>query len=290
MTVTLRWLGQAGFILSSDATSVAIDPFLSAHPDRIYDAAITPDQLACVDAVLCTHEHADHLDLPALVAAARFGDFDVLVPRPVTDIAVSGGLSASRVGGVVPGDVLAIGAARVWPVPALHGVHIGDAYGFGREPEVAGPRFCGYLIDLGGVRVFHAGDTLVYPGLAEFLRNARVDVALLPINGRDAQREARDVVGNLDAAEACELAGEARIPMLVPMHHDCMRGNTADPGEVLRRIREQPGREQPGVTVLLPGREADITLGAARASEERAAPSEVEAAALLRAARRELAG
>jgi L-ascorbate 6-phosphate lactonase len=53
-------------------------------------------------------------------------------------------------------------------------------------------------------------------------------VALLPINGRDAEREARDIVGNLDGAEALGLARDAAIGSLVPMHYDLMDGNLAD--------------------------------------------------------------
>ena len=56
------------------------------------------------------------------------------------------------------------------------------------------------------------------------------DVALLPINGRDAEREARGIVGNMDQAEAVELAAEIGATTLVPYHWDGIEGNTASPG------------------------------------------------------------
>src|SRR5207245_8920203 len=89
-------------------------------------------------------------------------------------------------------------------------------------------RFLGYVIELGGIRVYHAGDTIRYDGMIETLRGLGVDLALLPINGRDAEREARAVVGNLDHAEAADLAADAGIPAIVPMHHDTIRGNTGN--------------------------------------------------------------
>ncbi len=52
------------------------------------------------------------------------------------------------------------------------------------------------------MRVYHAGDTIAYDDMVERLRALRVDVALLPINGRDHFREAQDVVGNLTPREA----------------------------------------------------------------------------------------
>ncbi len=76
------------------------------------------------------------------------------------------------------------------------------------------------------MRVYHAGDTIAYDGMARRLRDLRVDLALLPINGRTAEREARGLVGNLGHVEAADLAAEAGIPAMIPMHHDTIDGNT----------------------------------------------------------------
>ena len=60
-----------------------------------------------------------------------------------------------------------------------------------------------------------------------------MDVVLLPINGRDAERESRGIVGNMDAAEAAELALDRRGSRLVPYHWDGFAGNTVPPGAVV---------------------------------------------------------
>ncbi len=66
--------------------------------------------------------------------------------------------------------------------------------------------------------------------LREALDPLGIDVALLPINGRDAEREARGIVGNMDAAEAVELAVAIGSSTLVPYHWDGFAGNTVSPG------------------------------------------------------------
>ena len=106
-----------------------------------------------------------------------------------------------------------------------------DAYGDGTA--IGGrPRFVGYVIDA-DPSIYHAGDTIVTDELMAALRRLCVDVVLLPINGRDPERESRGIVGNMDAAEAAELALEIGASRLVPYHWDGFRGNTVSPGTVV---------------------------------------------------------
>jgi L-ascorbate metabolism protein UlaG (beta-lactamase superfamily) len=219
----LRRLSQAGFVLRAGSTTLLIDAFLSPRADRLVPPTVTPRDLAGANAILATHEHRDHLDPDLESLAAASPAAAVIVPAPIAD-AVRARVPPHRVVAAVVGEPITIGAATVLPVPARHGVTMADAYGFGPEP--GRHRFLGYVIALGGVRVYHAGDTIRYDGMAETLRDLRVDLALLPINGRDAEREARGVVGNLDHTGAADLAADARIPAMVPMHHDTIRGNT----------------------------------------------------------------
>ena len=125
--------------------------------------------------------------------------------------------------GAVPGTPIELPGATVHPVPACHGVDVTDAYNFG---PVAGEfRYLGYVLDVDGMRVFHAGDTLWWPGMAERLAELAVEVVLLPINGRDPVRERENIVGNTDHREAALLAAEAGARVLIPMHYEMMRGN-----------------------------------------------------------------
>ncbi|WP_164743439.1 MBL fold metallo-hydrolase [Microbacterium sulfonylureivorans] len=253
--VTVRRLGQAGYVLAAAGARMVLDPFLSDHPGRLVEPPLTPSDLSEADAILVTHEHLDHLDLPALAAmpasAAR-----VFVPAPL----------AERVGAALPGrEVIAVrawmpievGGAVVVPVPALHGVHMSDAYSFGTEPDGDHP-YVGYVVRIGGLTVFHAGDGLDYPDLAPSLRRLGVDVALLPINGRDAIREAADIVGNMSAEEAVDVAVRAGVSTVIPMHYDMFANNPGQVGAFVDLMRDAA----PQIHVLVPGLSHEVPLPA----------------------------
>jgi L-ascorbate metabolism protein UlaG (beta-lactamase superfamily) len=257
MTVLLTWIGQAGFLLRTPATRLAVDPFLSDHPGRRFPSPVGVDDLVGTELVLATHQHEDHLDVPALRALLERDDRTrVVVPAPVVPVAVHAGLPAARLVQARPGRPIAAGDVTVHPVPALHGVHVADAYSHALPEDGDAVRYLGYVIDTPAGRVYHSGDTLRWPGQAELLRRHAVELALLPINGRDGEREPRDIVGNLDAGEALELARDAAVATVVPMHHDLMEGNL---GDVEECIRLAP-RLHPHGRVAAPARMADTPL------------------------------
>jgi L-ascorbate 6-phosphate lactonase len=259
MSVLLTWIGQAGFLLRTPATRLAVDPFLSDHPGRRFPAPVGVGDLAGTELVLATHEHLDHLDAPALAGLlARDDRARVVVPAPVVPVAAAAGLPPDRLVGAVPGRPLTAGDVTVHPVPALHGVHVADAYAFGLPGDGGQVRYLGYVLETPAGRLYHAGDTLRWPGQAELLARLEVDLALLPINGRDAEREARDIVGNLDGAEALGLARDAGIASVVPMHHDLMEGNLADVDAFARLA----GDAHPGGRVTVLDRMAETSLAA----------------------------
>jgi L-ascorbate 6-phosphate lactonase len=259
VSVQLTWIGQAGFLLRTPATRLALDPFLSDHSGRRFPAPVGVGDLAGTELVLASHEHLDHLDAPALAGLLAHDDrARVVVPAPVVPVAAAAGLPPDRLVGAVPGRPLTAGDVTVHPVPALHGVHVADAYAFGLPSDGDQVRYLGYVLETPDGRLYHAGDTLRWPGQAELLADLGVEVALLPINGRDPEREARDIVGNLDGAEALGLARDAGIASVVPMHYDLMEGNTADPDAFARLA----GQAYPGGRVTVLERMAETPLAA----------------------------
>jgi L-ascorbate 6-phosphate lactonase len=259
VTVRLTWIGQAGFLLRTPATRLAVDPFLSDHPGRRFPSPVGVDDLAGTELVLATHQHLDHLDAPALGALLeRDGRARVVVPAPAVPDAAGSGLPPDRLVGARPGKPLTAGDVTVHPVPALHGVHVDDAYAHGLPGDGDHVRYLGYVLETPDGRLYHAGDTLRWPGQAELLGRHRVDVALLPINGRDPEREALDIVGNLDAAEALALARDAAVGTVVPMHYDLMAGNLGDVDEF---VRLAPGLHPAGRAAVL-ARMAETPLAA----------------------------
>jgi L-ascorbate 6-phosphate lactonase len=259
--VGLSWLGQAGFILRAGTTTALVDPFLSTGHNRDYLSALVPAEATGVDVVLCTHEHVDHFDAesaPAIAAASPEAVF--VVPTPIVDMVTEAGIAPDRVVGAQPGQTpLEVAGLRIRAVPAMHGVTMEDAYGFGEELSGGLIRFLGFVIDAGGVRLYHAGDTIHYAGMEDTLSELRVDVAMLPINGRDPAREASGIVGNLSEREAAWLASAIGAEVVLPMHYDLFARNRGYPEWLVESV----SRDHPGTHVLVPTREAPFVWSSA---------------------------
>jgi L-ascorbate metabolism protein UlaG (beta-lactamase superfamily) len=248
----LSWFGQASFAARGGGTTVLLDPFLSPYDGRLHDSPLAPGECVGIDVVFCSHEHVDHLDVPSIDAIATASPGAVfVVPSPIVDMVSEAGVPSDRVVGMQPGGPMEIGGLTVRAVPACHGVTMDDAYGFGETLSDGLVRFLGFVIDLGGVRIYHAGDTIHFDGMEETLAPLGIDVALLPINGRDAERERRGIVGNLDHREAAWLGSRIDAGFLVPMHYDLFARNLGFPGALVETV----GREFPDVPVLVPARD-----------------------------------
>ncbi len=262
-TIALWWLGQAGFAVRAGGLVMLLDPFLAPMAERASPPAFDADDAVGVDVVTCSHEHYDHLDLASLPAIARASPkARFIVPRPLVDAVAAAGVPRQRIVGAQPDERIRLDGVTLHPLPARHGVGMADAYTFGRELSGGLYRFLGFVVDDGVARVYHAGDTIAYDGQAERLRALNVDVALLPINGRDHYREAAGIVGNLDHREAARLAADAKVDVLVPMHYDAFASNRGYPSHLVDFV----GREELPVAVLVPTRDRPVlyTKGAGR--------------------------
>ena len=228
-------LGQVGVAIKGPQGVLYVDPYLTNSDgeggslERTFPPPLRPDEVTNAAAVLLTHDHIDHTDpetvLPLSEASsgARF-----VAPFTSRDTLVEAGLDAGRV--VVPevGEPLEVAGAEVTAIPAAHTE-------LERDAERGYP-YLGYMIECNGVTVYHAGDTVVYDGLMETLSAWKIDVAFVPINGRDYFRTARNIIGNTDIREAAELAEALDFGLLVPSHYDLIPGNTADPGHFVSHL------------------------------------------------------
>jgi len=259
--VELWWLGQAGFRLRDPdlATTVFVDPYLLKRETRTWQAPLEPAELANADLILCTHEHTDHLDRPTLeeAAAAPGSRFTLVVPRPLQDQVIDQlGVPHERVIGAQPGESFDHNGVKVHPVPARHGVNVDDAYNFGEHLSNGLVRYLGYVVEIGQVRVYHAGDCIPYSGQAERLQALHPHIALLPINGRDFFRESeRNTVGNMDEREAARLARDMQAQVLIPMHWELFPHNRGFPGDLAAYVSDH----YPDMSVLVMGRGARFT-------------------------------
>ena len=197
----LTWLGHSTVLVDLDGTRLLTDPVLRnrvAHLRRRGRA--DPAQYTNIDAVLISHLHFDHLDLPSL---ERLGHgTQLVVPRGGGSLLRRRGFR--RVEEVEAGDEIRISALTVCPTYAAHeGLRL--PY-FGTRALTLG-----YTIT-GSCRIYFAGDTDLFRGMAEIGRSR--DIALVPIWGWGPTAGA----GHLDPRRAAEALRLLRPILAVPIH------------------------------------------------------------------------
>lgn len=227
----LWWLGQSGFLLQWQSQHVLLDPYLSDSLTKKYAATdkphvrmtarvVAPETLDFVDIVTSSHNHTDHLDADTLLPLRRANPGLLLVIPEANRVFVTDRLACDPAWpiGLDDGKSAEIRGFTITGVPAAHEDLQTD--GDGRH------HFLGYVVQFGPWAVYHSGDTLLYPGMVERLRPFGVDLALLPINGRNP---ARRVAGNLNGAQAAKLAHDIGARMAIPCHYDMFTFNTESP-------------------------------------------------------------
>lgn len=221
-------LGQLGFLLRIGRAVVGCDLFLSPIEGRLVPPQLAPEDVADVDFFIGSHDHADHIDRPLWRSLARLGTKACfLVPSAVRNSVVEDtGLAPAQVIGMDDGDTRTVAGVHITALASAHERLERDA--LGRHLAL------GFVMSAGGARVYHSGDCCLYDGLqARLAAFGRLTAAFLPINGRDAWRLTHGFIGNMDAHEAVELAGELGAETLVPGHHDMFAPNLGDMKECI---------------------------------------------------------
>jgi L-ascorbate metabolism protein UlaG (beta-lactamase superfamily) len=236
--VSMTWLGHSTVVVELDDTRVVTDPVLRRRVALLRrDSAVPRAALVPLDAVLLSHVHFDHFDLPSL---ARLGPPAVLVvPRGAAKLVRK--LRPARVHEVVPGDELQLGNVRVEVTYAEH-----DA---ARTPFTGRLPALGFVLR-GSSSVYFAGDTDVFAGMRAL---RPLDVALLPIAGWGPRVPA----GHLDPERAAVALELLRPKVAVPIHWGTFRTPFAPtPTDLPARLFEGAAHDRTPeveVVVLEPG-------------------------------------
>lgn len=230
--LNLWWLGQSGYLIRWQNHHLLLDPYLSDSLTRKYagtdkphirmtERIIEPSQLNFIDAVTSTHNHTDHLDAETLGPLLSANPaLKVIVPRANLAFAADRlGVQASRLTPIqTNGASIQIGPFTFFAVPSAHETLQMDGNG--------DHKFIGYIIQVAGKTLYHSGDACLYDGLVNTLKSWRIDVAFLPINGRDP---ARGVAGNFTAHEAVDLGEEIGAKCVIPCHYHMFEFNSVSP-------------------------------------------------------------
>jgi len=216
------WLGQISFIVKMGETTLLIDPFLTDRPDRNVPPLFSPTDAAGVtDTVLCTHDHLDHIDPTAISGLAEHTAATFVAPRAHTERMLSLGVPVDRFIGMNDGEKNEVNGITIYGIKAAHEF-------FDETPDGLFPHL-GYVIMGANKVVYHAGDTLWWEGLQKRLARWKFDVAFVPINGRDALRLEKNILGNMTYQEAADLLGGLHVNLSVPAHYDMFSANSEDP-------------------------------------------------------------
>lgn len=186
MLERLTWFWQSGYRWTGDGLTVYIDP------------KNVPEDFEPADVIFITHAHFDHFS-PEDLERLRGSETVVVAPRDVArDL-------SGEVIPVEPGQTVDARGVKAEAVPA----HNVLEHRLASHPRDKG--WVGYVLTLGDMTLYHAGDTDHLPEL----ESIRATVSLLPIGGGDF---------TMDPAEAAALARAQGPATAVPMHYGFVEG------------------------------------------------------------------
>jgi L-ascorbate metabolism protein UlaG (beta-lactamase superfamily) len=244
MSNRVTYVGHATVLIELDGVRLLTDPVLRnrvAHLRR-HGPAPAPEVRAGIDAVLISHLHQDHADPPSLRSLDR--KTPMLGPPGAGEYLKGAGFV--NVSELAPGEWTAVAGVRITAVPALHR---GGRPPFGPRAETVG-----FMI-AGGQRIYFAGDTDLFDGMAELA--GELDLALLPVWGWGPKLGS----GHLDPERAARAAALLEPRIAIPIHWGTLfplglarlrpRSLSAPPREFARRAAELAPQVE--VRVLSPG-------------------------------------
>jgi L-ascorbate metabolism protein UlaG (beta-lactamase superfamily) len=242
---SVTYVGHATVLIDVAGARLLSDPVLRGRIGHLRRHAppVARGDYDALDGVLISHLHLDHLDLPSMRRLPRH--IPVVVPRGGGRLLRRRGFT--RVEEVVAGDSTMLAGAAITAVPAEHA---------GRRrpgPGATDAAALGFVV-AGRSRVYFAGDTDVYPGMAAM---APLDVALLPVWGWGPTLGP----GHMDPAAAARALLMLQPRLAVPIHWGtlfpiglarvCGRHLTDPPRDFAREAARVAPAVQ--VRVLMPG-------------------------------------
>lgn len=181
---SIHWLGHDAFRIDGPPV-VCIDPFqLAGSPPE-------------ADLILVTHDHFDHLS-PDDIAKVRGPRTVVVGPREV----------AAKLAGV---QAMSAGETKMFAGVTVKAV---PAYNTNKKFHPRADGKLGFIVTVGGMTIYHAGDTDAIPEMA----GLAPDVALLPVSGTYV----------MTASEAADAARAIGPKVAIPMHYGAIVGSDSD--------------------------------------------------------------
>jgi L-ascorbate metabolism protein UlaG (beta-lactamase superfamily) len=230
----IKFHGHSCFELSDGDTTVLIDPFLKPNNPA---AVASADQVEPTHVVV-SHGHADHI-ADAVGVATRTGAECVAIVEVANWLEEQGveQVHDPNLGGTVRFDWGWVKLVPAWHTSTIAGS--ADAP-YSPTPGTVTGTPAGLLIDLGGLTVYHAGDTCLFGDMKLIAERNPVDVAMLPIGGHYT-------MDRHDGVVAAEFIGAGTV---IPMHYDTFPPIETDAAAFKSEVEAQTSSS---VVLLAPG-------------------------------------
>ncbi len=182
----VRWLGHASFLFESNGRNIYVDPYKLDKPVKK------------ADLIFITHPHFDHLS-PEDIKLIAANQTKIFVPKDSVSK-----ITHANITGVEPNKVYEEAGIKISTIPA---------YNTAKERLAMHPKenkWVGYVLDMDGKRVYHAGDTDEVPEM----KGIRVDLALLPMGG----------TYTMTTNEMIDAAKKIKAKHVAPIHYKMLLG------------------------------------------------------------------
>jgi L-ascorbate 6-phosphate lactonase len=159
--ISVVCVGNAGWVIHANGLLIGIDLDLST-PNKLQEAPVSADVLAPqLDVAFVSHHHGDHCNVPTIRTLAERGKATLVLPRTCLKRISQLGIPQDRIIAPEPLRPFTVKGIPVEPVHAIHGNQ--DFTVLTREPDFAESitQNCGYVLNLGGKRLFHPGDSVL---------------------------------------------------------------------------------------------------------------------------------
>ena len=216
----VTWFGHSSTLLEVDGTRLLTDPIWSeraspvawAGPRRWYPPTLLLAQLPPVDAVLISHDHYDHLDMPTIVAMRSWKNV-FIVPLGIGAHLARWGIPAERIVELDWWQSTRVGALTVTLVPARHAS--------GRvQPQSDLTLWGGFALVGAQHRVYYSGDTGLFDAMTEIgQRFGPFDLAMIEAGQYDADWPD----WHLGPEQSVLSAQRVRAKTLLPVHWGLFR-------------------------------------------------------------------